>query len=150
MKAVKKNTKVWSITRNLNMTITNKTLMNIQICFFITIIKNFISNYRNCIKKEIIPLRIYVPDKVLLLVRIVKNNLNKLCQANKRYKNLNLKIQRFFIPRLNQNQKTILSHVKIIWLIKIISQIKIIWLIKIIINKESENCLIRIFKILKE
>ena len=86
--------------------------MNIH--FFITIIKNSISSYRNCIKKEITLPRIYVPKKVHQLIRIVKNNLNKLFQANKRYKNLNLKIQRAFIPTMNQNQKMILFHVKII------------------------------------
>jgi hypothetical protein len=64
--------------------------------------------------------------------------LNKLCQANKRYKNSNLKIQRAFIPTMNQNQRMILCHVKIILLIKIT------------LNQEFKNCRVLIIKIANE
>ena len=82
--------------------------------FFIIIIKHSNNNYKNRIKKEITQLRINFPKKVLQLTRIVNNNLNQLCQANKRYKYPKFKIQRPFIPIKNQNQKMILCHVKVI------------------------------------
>jgi len=86
----------------------------ISIHFFIIIIKHSNNNYKNLIKKEITQLRINFPKKVLQLTSTVKNNLNQLCQANKRYKYSKFKIQRPFIPTKNQNQKMILCHVKVI------------------------------------
>ena len=58
----------------------------ISIHFFIIIIKHSNNNYKNRIKKEITQLRINFPKKVLQFTITVKNNLNQLCQANKRYK----------------------------------------------------------------